>query len=312
MAVSFLEKVRKGLARTRSTLVDGIKATVSGGATIDDTALDDLEALLIQADVGVTTASRIIDSLRERLATKEGGADAMTELFDVLEAELRAVLVQTEAPPLDPSAKFEVQPFVILVVGVNGVGKTTTIGKLAHQYSQAGHRVMVAACDTFRAAAVDQLEVWANRAGADIVRSQSGADPAAVAFDAVAAAKARQIDILFVDTAGRLHTKVNLMEELKKVRRSLGKEGGTAPHETLLVLDATTGQNALNQARQFHEATQVSGLVLTKLDGSAKGGIVFALGRELEIPIRFIGVGEGIDDLQPFDGQAFVQALLDR
>ena len=311
MAVSFLEKVRKGLARTRSTLVDGIMATVSGGATIDDTALDDLEALLIQADVGVTTASQIIDSLRDRLATKERGADEMTGLFDVLEAELRAALVQTEAP-LYPSAKLEVQPFVILVIGVNGVGKTTTIGKLAHQYSQAGHRVMVAACDTFRAAAVDQLEVWANRAGADIVRSQSGADPAAVAFDALAAAKARQIDILLVDTAGRLHTKVNLMEELKKVRRSLGKNGGTAPHETLLVLDATTGQNALNQARQFHEATQVSGLVLTKLDGSARGGIVFALGRELEIPIRFIGVGEGIDDLQPFDGQAFVQALLDR
>ena len=311
MAVSFLEKVRKGLARTRSTLVDGIMATVSGGATIDDTAFDDLEALLIQADVGVTTASQIIDSLRERLATKERGADAMTGVFDVLEAELQAALVQT-AEPLDPSAKLELQPFVILVIGVNGVGKTTTIGKLAHQYSQAGHRVMVAACDTFRAAAVDQLEVWANRAGADIVRSQSGADPAAVAFDAVAAAKARQIDILLVDTAGRLHTKVNLMEELKKVRRSLGKDGGAAPHETLLVLDATTGQNALNQARQFHEATQVSGLVLTKLDGSAKGGIVFALVRELEIPIRFIGVGEGIDDLQPFDGTEFVQALLDR
>ena len=311
MATSFLEKVRSGLARTRSTLIDGIMATVSGPGTIDQEALDDLEALLIQADVGVDTASEIIDALRERLAKSGHGADVVSELFDVLEAELQALLATTDVP-FEPTANLAARPHVILVIGVNGVGKTTTIGKLASQYSQAGRRVMVAACDTFRAAAVDQLEVWADRAGADIVRSQSGADPAAVAFDAVSAASAREIDILIIDTAGRLHTKVNLMEELKKVRRSLGRDDSSAPHETLLVLDATTGQNTLNQARQFHEATAVSGLVLTKLDGSAKGGIAFALCRELEIPIRFIGVGEGIDDLQPFDGQAFVEALLER
>ena len=311
MATSFLEKVRSGLARTRSTLIDGIMATVSGPGTIDQEALDDLEALLIQADVGVDTASEIIDALRERLAKSGHGADVVSELFDVLEAELQALLATTDVP-FEATANLAARPHVILVIGVNGVGKTTTIGKLASQYSQAGRRVMVAACDTFRAAAVDQLEVWADRAGADIVRSQSGADPAAVAFDAVSAARVREVDILIIDTAGRLHTKVNLMEELKKVCRSLGRDDSSAPHETLLVLDATTGQNALNQARQFHAATAVSGLVLTKLDGSARGGIAFALCRELEIPIRFIGVGEGIDDLQPFDGQAFVEALLGR
>ena len=311
MATSFLEKVRSGLARTRSTLIDGIMATVSGPRTIDQEALDDLEALLIQADVGVDTASEIIDALRERLAKSGHGADVVSELFDVLEAELQALLATTDVP-FEATANLAARPHVILVIGVNGVGKTTTIGKLASQYSQAGRRVMVAACDTFRAAAVDQLEVWADRAGADIVRSQSGADPAAVAFDAVSAARVREVDILIIDTAGRLHTKVNLMEELKKVCRSLGRDDSSAPHETLLVLDATTGQNALNQARQFHAATAVSGLVLTKLDGSARGGIAFALCRELEIPIRFIGVGEGIDDLQPFDGQAFVEALLGR
>ena len=309
MATSFLEKVRSGLARTRGTLIDGIMATVSGPGTIDQEALDDLEALLIQADVGVDTASEIIDALRERLAKSGHGADVVSELFDVLEAELQALLATTDVP-FEATANLAARPHVILVIGVNGVGKTTTIGKLASQYSQAGRRVMVAACDTFRAAAVDQLEVWADRAGADIVRSQSGADPAAVAFDAVSAARVREVDILIIDTAGRLHTKVNLMEELKKVCRSLGRDDSSAPHETLLVLDATTGQNALNQARQFHAATAVSGLVLTKLDGSARGGIAFALCRELEIPIRFIGVGEGIDDLQPFDGQAFVAALL--
>ena len=200
----------------------------------------------------------------------------------------------------------------MLVVGVNGVGKTTTIGKLARLYRDSGQSVLLAACDTFRAAAVPQLEIWAERAGANIVRAQQGADPAAVAFDAVSAALSRDTDVVLVDTAGRLHTKVNLMEELKKVRRSLGKQCQGAPHETLLVLDATTGQNALSQARQFHLATEVTGLVLTKLDGTAKGGIAFALRRELGIPIKLIGVGEGEDDLQPFDGETFVEALLER
>jgi fused signal recognition particle receptor len=203
-------------------------------------------------------------------------------------------------------------PFVVLVVGVNGAGKTTTVGKLAKQYADAGKTVLVAACDTFRAGAVAQLEVWAERAGVDIVRAQQGADPAAVAFDALAAAKHRGIDVLLVDTAGRLQNKVNLMEELKKIRRSLAKQDPQAPHETLLVLDATNGQNALSQAREFNQTTELTGLVLTKLDGTAKGGIVVALRKEMDLPVKLIGVGEGVDDLQPFDGESFARALFEK
>ena len=302
-----LDKVRGGLAKTRSAMVERIAAVVSGGERLSDEAADEIEEILIQADVGLDTALEIVDRLRQRLRQGAAGVD---EVFALLGEEL--VQIAGSEQIFDVASELTARPHVILVVGVNGVGKTTTIGKLASQYRDAGRSVLVAACDTFRAAAVPQLEIWADRAGADIVRSVQGADPAAVAFDAVSAAQARNADVLLVDTAGRLHTKVNLMEELKKVRRSLGKQCDGAPHQTLLVVDATTGQNALSQAHQFHEATELTGLVLTKLDGTAKGGIVFALRRSLGVPIHLIGVGEGIDDLQPFDGKVFVEALLSR
>ena len=296
-------KIRSGLARTRSALVERITAAVSGGS-VDEEALDEIEATLIQADVGVETAADIVDTLREQLR-----ADATeNDVFALLKNQLVTIADSGEASA--PGAELATPLHVVLVVGVNGVGKTTTIGKLAAQFTAEGRSVLLAACDTFRAAAVPQLEVWAERAGAEIVRAQQGADPAAVAFDAVAAALARGTDVLIADTAGRLHTKVNLMEELKKVKRSLGKQLPAAPHETLLVVDATTGQNALAQAREFNAATAIDGLVLTKLDGTAKGGIVFALRRELDVPIRYIGVGEQQDDLQPFDAHAFADALL--
>jgi len=301
-----LEKVRNGLAKTRSAMVARITTAISGDA-LDEEAADEIEEILIQADVGVDAAMEIVDRLRERLRRAESGAD---QIFVSLRQEL--CQIAGGGVPFDPGAELTGKPHVVLVVGVNGVGKTTTIGKLARLYRDSGRSVLLAACDTFRAAAVPQLEIWAERAGADIVRAQQGADPAAVAFDAVSAALSRDTDVVLVDTAGRLHTKVNLMEELKKVRRSLGKQCQGAPHETLLVLDATTGQNALSQARQFHLATEVTGLVLTKLDGTAKGGIAFALRRELSIPIKLIGVGEGENDLQPFDGETFVEALLER
>jgi len=301
-----LEKVRNGLAKTRSAMVARITTAISGDA-LDEEAADEIEEILIQADVGVDAAMEIVDRLRERLRRAESGAD---QIFVSLRQEL--CQIAGGGVPFDPGAELTGKPHVVLVVGVNGVGKTTTIGKLARLYRDSGRSVLLAACDTFRAAAVPQLEIWAERAGADIVRAQQGADPAAVAFDAVSAALSRDTDVVLVDTAGRLHTKVNLMEELKKVRRSLGKQCQGAPHETLLVLDATTGQNALSQARQFHLATEVTGLVLTKLDGTAKGGIAFALRRELGIPIKLIGVGEGENDLQPFDGETFVEALLER
>ncbi|MEC7843217.1 MAG: signal recognition particle-docking protein FtsY, partial [Candidatus Latescibacterota bacterium] len=297
---------RNGLAKTRSAMVARITTAISGDA-LDEEAADEIEEILIQADVGVDAAVEIVDRLRERLRRAESGAE---QIFVSLRKEL--CQIAGGGVPFDPGAELTGKPHVVLVVGVNGVGKTTTIGKLARLYRDSGRSVLLAACDTFRAAAVPQLEIWAERAGANIVRAQQGADPAAVAFDAVSAALSRDTDVVLVDTAGRLHTKVNLMEELKKVRRSLGKQCQGAPHETLLVLDATTGQNALSQARQFHLATEVTGLVLTKLDGTAKGGIAFALRRELGIPIKLIGVGEGEDDLQPFDGETFVEALLER
>ena len=304
----FFDKLRDGLSKTRTAMSAKIVAMVSGGARLDDEAIDEIEALLIQADVGLETSMEIVDELRERVHQEkiEGGAEGIIEL---LKSELAQKVDLDKG--LDFAGPLPGRPYVILVVGVNGVGKTTTVGKLASQYASAGRKVLVAACDTFRAAAIPQLEVWAERAGVDMVRPQQDADPAAVAFDALAAARARQVDVLLVDTAGRLHNKVNLMEELKKMRRSLSKQDPEAPHETLLVLDATTGQNTLAQAREFHQATRLSGLVLTKLDGTAKGGIVLALRRELGIPVKLIGVGEGLEDLQPFDSRDFVQALFD-
>ena len=305
----FFDKVREGLAKTRTAMSDRIAAVVGRGKRLDDEVIDEIEAILLQADVGFEAAMEIVDELRERV--RQGGIeDSAGDVIALLKGELARTVALDRG--ISFAGPLPGQPYVILVAGVNGVGKTTTVGKLAKQYIDAGHKVLVAACDTFRAAAIPQLEIWAERAGADMVRPQPGADPAAVAFDALSAARARQIDVLIVDTAGRLHTKVNLMEELKKICRSLGKQDPAAPHEVLLVLDATTGQNTLAQARQFNQATQVTGLVLTKLDGTAKGGIVIALRRELGIPVKLIGVGEGLDDLQPFDGEVFVQALFEQ
>jgi fused signal recognition particle receptor len=287
---------------------DGLKAVLEGGMPVDDEVLDNIEDLLIQADVGLETATSVVDELRRRLQDKAGTLVA-DDVMEVLRAQISEGMAATELLPI--TTPLPHQPFVILVVGVNGTGKTTTVGKLAKQYADAGKKVMLAACDTFRAAAIPQLEIWARRADAALVQPQIGADPAAVAFDALSAAKARRMDVLIVDTAGRLHTKVNLMEELKKVGRSLAKLEPGAPHETLMVVDATTGQNALSQAREFHAAMQLSGLVLTKLDGTAKGGIVLALKRELEVPVKLVGLGEGADDLQAFDPEEFAQALFD-
>ncbi|HJP31420.1 MAG: signal recognition particle-docking protein FtsY [Candidatus Latescibacteria bacterium] len=303
MSTGFFDRIRSGLTRTRTAVVDRITEAV-GGRRLDDDTLDEIEEILITADVGVDTSLAIVDGLRNR---DRETPDA--DVFDMLQAELEALV--TGGDGFDPGL-LPARPYVLLVVGVNGVGKTTTIGKLGQRYAEAGRKVIMAAGDTFRAGAVAQLQVWAERSGADIIRAQQGADPGAVVFDAVEAAKSRDADVLLVDTAGRLHTKTNLMEELKKVRRSLAKACDGAPHDTLLVLDATTGQNALAQARTFHEAVPLTGLALTKLDSTARGGIAFALYRELGLPIRLIGVGEGIDDLQSFDGGEFVRALLGR
>jgi fused signal recognition particle receptor len=303
LSTGFFDRIRSGLTRTRTAVVDRITEAV-GGRRLDDDTLDEIEEILITADVGVDTSLAIVDGLRNR---DRETPDA--DVFDMLQAELEALV--TGGDGFDPGL-LPARPYVLLVVGVNGVGKTTTIGKLGQRYAEAGRKVIMAAGDTFRAGAVAQLQVWAERSGADIIRAQQGADPGAVVFDAVEAAKSRDADVLLVDTAGRLHTKTNLMEELKKVRRSLAKACDGAPHDTLLVLDATTGQNALAQARTFHEAVPLTGLALTKLDSTARGGIAFALYRELGLPIRLIGVGEGIDDLQSFDGGEFVRALLGR
>ena len=298
---SLFERMRAGLAKTQSALVGRLDSLLSG-RRVDDELLDDLEELLITADFGMATTGDVIQALRGRVARGEMSSAALRA---ALREELRERL-KSEAGALDLN---QAQPFVIMVVGVNGVGKTTTIGKLARQFTAQGKRVVLGAGDTFRAAAAEQLAIWGERAGVEVVRHGEGADPAAVAFDAAKATLARKADVLILDTAGRLHTKVNLMEEMKKIRRVLGREIPGAPHETLLVLDATTGQNALIQARLFKEAVEVSGIALTKLDGTAKGGMVVAIGAELGLPVRYVGIGEGVDDLRPFDPDLFVDAL---
>jgi fused signal recognition particle receptor len=292
-------RLKQRLVKTRETFSAGIGRILTGKQKIDAEVLDRLEELLITADVGVQTATELIHHISAAQA-----ADA-ADLQRVLRAEILSILTR-QAPTAATAAP---SPHVIMVVGVNGVGKTTTIGKLAARYAAAGRTVLIAAADTFRAAAVDQLAIWAERAGAGLVRHKDGTDPAAVAFDAVEAAIARRVDIVMVDTAGRLHTKINLMEELKKVKRSIAKRLPDAPHEVLLVLDATTGQNAVSQARMFNEALGVTGMALAKLDGTAKGGIVIAICRAFNIPLRYIGIGETIEDLQDFDPEQFVEAL---
>jgi fused signal recognition particle receptor len=300
---TLLEKLKSGVQKTRAGLVSRIEDVISGRKQIDADLLEELEYTLISADIGVTTTNEILERIRERVDRKLV-ADA-EELRGLIREFLLEVL-QTYDRPL---AYVDEPPAVIMVVGVNGAGKTTTIGKLAAHLKADGHSVLLCAADTFRAAAVEQLEVWGERTGTQVIRQKTGADPSAVTFDALTAAKARGVDYVIVDTAGRLQTKTNLMAELDKMRRTAARVIADAPHEVLLVLDATTGQNGLEQARRFTETSGVTGIVLTKLDGTAKGGVIVAIARELALPIRFIGVGEKVDDLLPFDPEKFIDSL---
>jgi fused signal recognition particle receptor len=304
--IGIIARLRDGLAKTREGLAAQVRNVFRRGK-IDEELFEELEATLIQADMGVKTTDQLLEKLRARV--KRDRLSEADQLYSVLEEELISLMRAPEAAAI--SEPGPAGPRVILVIGVNGVGKTTTIGKLAALYGQEGKKTVVAASDTFRAAAIEQLEIWVQRAGSEIVKHKSGADPAAVAYDGLSAAIARKSDYLIIDTAGRLHTKANLMEELKKIKRVLTKLDSSAPHEVLMVLDATTGQNALSQARLFTEAIGVTGIVLTKLDGTAKGGIVFAIQQEFGIPVKYIGVGESIDDLKPFHPDEFVKALFE-
>ena len=306
MLSNLLARFKSGLTKTREGIFGRIGEVLHGRPRMDEETLEEIEELLIQADVGVTPTLRIVDRLREAFSDVVVSDETEGFVKDLLQDEILKILQSANGIQ---KASTVGNPHVVLVVGVNGVGKTTAIGKLANRYQAEGKRVLVAACDTFRAAAIDQLAVWAERSGADIVRHQPGADAASVAFDALQAAISRHIDVVLIDTAGRLHTKVNLMEELKKIRRVLSKGLKGSPHETLLVLDATTGQNAVSQARQFHSDLELSGLILAKLDGTAKGGVVIAIADELGIPVQMVGLGEGIEDLSEFDAETFVRAL---
>ncbi|NQV70130.1 MAG: signal recognition particle-docking protein FtsY [Pseudohongiella sp.] len=297
-------RLKSGLSRTRNKLSDGIGALVLGEKIIDESMLDDVETQLLSADIGIDATDQIVENLRQQLGRKQL-ADPK-EFLAALKQQLIQILEPCDIPL---TINRQSQPFVILMVGVNGVGKTTSIGKLTKQFQSQGLKVMLAAGDTFRAAAVEQLQVWGERNDVPVISQAAGADSASVIFDAYQSAKAKQIDVLIADTAGRLHTKDNLMNELEKIVRVLKKQDQRLPDEILLVLDATTGQNAISQAESFHKATSLSGIALTKLDGSAKGGVVFALAKRLGLPIRFIGVGEQIDDLRPFNAQQFVDAL---
>ncbi len=301
--VNLFQRMRAGLNKTRSSLVGRVDALLGTHPRLDDEFLEELEEILITADFGMKATQELVQALTGRL--KDVAQNDPGQLRKILAEEIRARLKDGGSDWPVPGNG----PLVIMVVGVNGVGKTTTIGKLAKQFADQGKKVVLGAGDTFRAAAAEQLEIWGTRSGSEVIRHKEGSDPGAVAFDAVKAAVARKADVMILDTAGRLHTKVNLMEELKKVRRVVDREVPGAPHETLLVLDATTGQNALVQAKMFREAVEVSGVVLTKLDGTAKGGIVVAISSQLDLPIRLIGVGEGIADLRPFNADEFVAAL---
>ena len=301
----FLDRMKQAVSRTRESLEDRIEGVLSLTRTVDESALEDLEMSLIASDIGVTTATEVLDALRERAKRQQIRNGA--ELKQLLKEQLKAILDEQRRPPRVVARP----PEVILMVGVNGTGKTTTSGKLAAYYRAQGKNVLLCAADTFRAAAIEQLEVWSERSGVELIKSRQGGDPSAVLFDALQAATARSRDFLIVDTAGRLHTKNNLMAELDKMRRTTQRLIPDAPHEVLLVMDATTGQNGLQQARLFTESAGVTGIVLTKLDGTAKGGIAIAIARELKLPVRYIGVGEKIDDLLPFDSGAFVDSLLE-
>jgi fused signal recognition particle receptor len=299
--MGFFDRLKDSLTKTRKSFVGKVESILTG-RKIDEAALEELEEILIMSDVGTKAASEIMTVIREK--ARKGEAKDVDSVRDLLKREMTEMLGDPH-----PIAIFGNKPFVILAVGVNGVGKTTTIGKLASRFRSRGLSVLLAAGDTFRAAGIEQLEIWSQRADTQLVKHQKGSDPAAVAFDAVVAAQSRNIDVLIIDTAGRLHTKSNLMEELKKVRRSIDKAMPGAPQEILLVVDATTGQNALRQAESFNEAVGITGIALTKLDGTAKGGIIFAVKKGLGIPVRLIGIGERIDDLRDFEPKEFVEAL---
>ena len=301
--MGLFDQLKNGLAKTRKGFVEKVESIFSKGK-LDKETIEELEEALITSDVGIHAAQEIVNFLREKI--RKGEIEDALSAREALKKEMVSLLGSSA-----PVVLFGERPFVILTVGVNGVGKTTTIGKLASRFTSEGHSVLLGASDTFRAAAIEQLEIWAKRAGASIVKHQSGSDPAAVAFDAIESARHKKIDVVIIDTAGRLHTKSPLMEELKKVKRVVQKAMPLAPQEVLLVVDATTGQNALRQAQMFNEAIGITGVALTKLDGTAKGGIVFAIKKELGIPVRLIGVGEGVDDLRDFDPKEFVEALFD-
>jgi len=302
---NLLERLKAGIAKTRTGLVERLEDVIQGRKEIDAELLDELEYTLITADIGVKTATEILESIRQRVDRKTV-ADA-AQIKQLIREHLLEALEAVDRP----MPRVAEPPAVIMVVGVNGAGKTTTIGKLAQRYKDEGHSVLLCAADTFRAAAIEQLQVWGTRTSTDVIRQSQGADPSAVLFDALTAAKARHLDYVIVDTAGRLHTKTNLMTELEKMRRTAAKVIPAAPHEVLLILDATTGQNGLEQARKFTESSGVTGIVLTKLDGTAKGGIVEAIARELNLPIRYVGVGEQAADLLPFEPDKFVASLFE-
>lgn len=302
------QKLEEGLEKSRSGLLGKIGKAIAGKDKVDDEVLDDLEEILITSDVGVQTTLKIIERIEIRVARDK--FLNTSELNTILKEEIIALLRENDKDkPAEFDAELSYKPHVVMIVGVNGVGKTTTIGKLAWNFKNAGKEVVLGAADTFRAAAVDQLKIWSERAGVPIVQQGQNADPAAVAFDTVSSAKAKGADVVLVDTAGRLHNKVSLMNELTKIKRVMGKVVENAPHEVILVLDASTGQNAMQQAKAFTQAVDITGLALTKLDGTAKGGIVIGISSELEVPVKYIGVGEKIDDLQIFDRASFVQAL---
>lgn len=298
------EKIKQSLSKTRNSVFGQI-TTLFGGGDIDEELWEDLEALLIQADIGAETSMELIETVQNRV--KREGVVKAADAERILKEELQHLLEGYEPSKVQEPRMLT----VILVVGVNGSGKTTTIAKLAHFYQQQGKQVVLAAADTFRAAAIDQLKIWGERSGATVISHQENADPGAVVFDSLKSALARKADMVIIDTAGRLHTKFNLMKEVEKLKSIARKQVYAAPHETLLILDGTTGQNALSQAKYFKESVEITGVVVTKLDGTAKGGVVFAIGKTLEVPVRFIGIGEGINDLMPFDAKAFVDGLFE-
>lgn len=329
--LKLLNRFKEGLAKSRENLLRKIGDAINRRTRIDDDLLEEIEEILIEADVGVSTSLKIIERIKERLSKEKVNDPQIVQTF--LRDEIAYIMTESakdisfDEKPREPVVSTELQspfkqtfgkletddnriPYVIMVVGVNGTGKTTTIGKLAFKFKSEGKRVMMAACDTFRAAAIEQLDIWAKRVGSELIRHQNGADPASVAYDALMAARARKIDVLIIDTAGRLHTKTNLMEELKKIKRVLEKQIPGVPQEILLVLDATTGQNAIAQAKYFNEALDITGIVLAKLDGTAKGGVVLAIKEELRLPVKMVGLGEKLEDLKDFDSQEFAEALL--